>query len=246
MTDVVVVALNINKNDSNFKQFEALPAVEKIAFLKRRIDTLCKELTVSKPNTMWIIAWREYGITGSGPDSRSISYDLKILYKETLLELTHMYPNLTILAGTVSTHRHFTDTSKLATIKVHYEAQKHIRELESKLHFTSDRQIQMEAEKVDTLIARASENTTKSEHDEHNGVDMLRNTAYLVQGQIIQHHDKTTPFNETTQNIEYPDAIYKPGKGSNKRTILDVPHVSFGRPLISLGVEIGRKNNLGV
>src|SRR5262245_40027671 len=107
MSKIAVVALDINRSDDAFDEYEKLSGEEKIKYVEKRIKDICEQLKDKEPDAMWVVTWREYGITEGGPESRSISNELKKQFKAAMLDLTRAYPNLTILAGTVSTQKHF-------------------------------------------------------------------------------------------------------------------------------------------
>ncbi|RUR10409.1 hypothetical protein [Legionella sp. km772] len=104
--NTVVIALEMMRTDSiALREYENLSASKKIQLISERIEVICKQLSRQFPNDLWIIGWREYGITEA--QSRFISEETLAYFKESMLRLTTTYPNLAILAGTVAVKRHF-------------------------------------------------------------------------------------------------------------------------------------------
>jgi len=219
MPRVVVVALDLNAYDGTINDFTTLPADEKIDRIKIRIQLLCEQLKEKEPNAVWLISWREYGITDS--DSRSISNSSRIKLKKTMQELTKQYPNLNIIAGTVSTRKHL-NTLDIDEINKRYLMSHSVSELEQKLAKPDDQQRLIHKNRIDTIS------------NFNLGADVLRNTCYLfINGktffgsptQDIQRHDKLAPFNETAENKNYPLAVYWHGKARAQKSTFEINYL---------------------
>jgi len=239
MPEVVIVALDINKNDDDFLEFDQLTAIEKIELIEKRIKAICEELETKEPSAAWILTWREYGIT-DGIDKRAVSSEVKAIFKEKMINLTKQYPNLSIVAGTISTKKHFNSEQekKLDAIKEFYAEHGWMKEQESKFKeskFKSDKQQQIRKEKK--KIKELKTSIPKE------GFDVVRNTCYLFSEGTIWRHDKTAPMEETEGNIDLQKAIFQPG-GSvrNINSLCAVRHPVQKRTPINLGIEICREH----
>lgn len=171
MKNIIVVALDINKQDNLFSSFQELAPNVQLKMLLMAIEQVAKELSVTQPNAKWIVAWREYGITGmmgprsSGETCRSISKEIKDNLKNELTQLTAKYPQLTIVAGSVLKRRP-KKVEALDKIKDFYKSQKPIRDKETHLaamqrlpkDIDSVQQLARHEQQVDEVIAQTKPN----------------------------------------------------------------------------------------
>lgn len=230
----VLVALNMSKLSDDFEAFEALSAKEKIQLVEDHIHAICIELQTKEPDAMWIVSWQEYGITEKGA-AKGLPREVKTLLKEKMQALTEQYPQLTIIAGTVSTKTHVQDEAKLKRINTYYEnhpwvEEKEIRELKRK-------RVEIEKNRVKTALA------SYATHPQ--GFDVLRNTSFVFNGKSIWRHDKMTPVDEQT----YQDrkALFQTGNKKNPRndSCVTIAHPITGEA-VTLGVEICNEHTLAV
>jgi hypothetical protein len=65
MPKIAITAIDMNVlNDPNeYNSYSNLPAKQKIDRLVHHIKTICEDLKHKEPDAMWIVSWREYGIT---------------------------------------------------------------------------------------------------------------------------------------------------------------------------------------
>jgi len=232
----------MNRADGGFDSFNQLSATDKIALIKQRIISACEELATKAPDSMWIVTWREYGIT-DGADSRSVSSRVKISFKEEMIALTKHYPQLAILAGTISTAKQ-TKLIQLKTILEYYQAHRWIEELEKSSSQKTkidelkktEQQIALHRKQIEDLL------TIESSESKTNVVTVIRNTCYLFIGDKILRHDKSAPIDETGI---LANTVFQPAKGKNASPIFDIQHTVTGQPL-RLGVEICRESDFGV
>jgi len=231
---IALVALNMNKNADTFEDFDKLPAEEKVLLIKQRIKDICADLQKAEPDSMWLVSWREFGITDKG-ESKALPRSVKKMLQKEMQELTRQYPQLTIIAGTLSTLSHSTDPDKLNRIKNYYDNHPWVKTRESSK--LKDKHILNEQAKVGKAL--------ESEAISREGFDAIRNTCFVFNGNDIWNHDKITPVYE--KNYANRNALFQPGSKKNPQnsSYLTLFHPSTGEP-IRVGVEICREHLFGV
>lgn len=244
---IAVVALEINKNDKEgYKNYESLPAKKQIQIIQERIHILCKELQEKEPDSMWIIAWREYGITDG--KSRSLSFEDKELLKQAMLELTTRYPNLVILTGPVATHKPV-EMSKLKDVEKIYQEEPFvqiIRKQEAKEanELANDMETDEQIKRHELKIAQLREQPKENNPDESAYVGT--NQMFCIQGKNVQRHDKTAPIDEILAEDPLSTfTVFQPGKGKNANPFFELKHPITGETIL-VGAETCRENNFNL
>lgn len=238
MPNIVIVALNINRQDEDFSTFDQWPAIKKLEWLENRVIAICEDLKIKAPEAAWIICWREYGMT-NGPDKRAVSSDIKTIFKKKMLNLTQQYPNVIIVAGTLSTAKHYEakNEKKLDSIKAYYAEHGWIKEEELKVNLEKQQQISIQEKKITEL------KTTLPEA----GFDVVRNTCYVFSGGFIWRHDKMAPMEETNENCHLQNSIFQPaGSIRNLNSLYAMRHPIKWKHSIIFQVEICREHEFGV
>lgn len=241
----VVISLEMMRTDGiALRAFENLSAQEKIQLISKRIEIICNQLRLQFPNDLWIIGWREYGITEA--QSRFISEDTLNYFKESMLCLTTSYPNLAILAGTVAVKRHFDHEKYQEKLPKILEEYANLDDLRA--HEGSASSIRRQKDGVLELERQRS--ATRST----NGVDVISNTTYLFQNQTIQKHRKVGPWIETWDSLRpkapgskhympEPNTIYRTASKKTRRPEMTLIHPTT-KHTIPIGVEICYEHRL--
>jgi hypothetical protein len=229
---VAFVAIDICSDDDNFRQYKLQSASKKIDQIRNRIVAMCKTLKEKelkhelKSNSMWIVAWREYGITEA--DSRVITPETKLLFKKVMQELTDQYPQLTIIAGTVATQKMIDKSiaqAKIDSIKDRYaEIDKISRE---EIRIKSSNEVKHHLDKVLTVEDSAIEQ----------GFEVIRNTCFIFPGNYKR--SKIAPFQEVN-NSELPNSVFYPGRFENN--IFSLPRPG-SHDVFTVGIEICREHH---
>lgn len=253
---IVVVSLDLASYLRIRSNFNELTAREKIQLISEHIESVCQELKRQSPDAMWIIGWREYGITEKA--SRFISHETLSYFQENMLRLTKEHPNLAILSGTVAVKRHFDHLkyqARLPKMLEEYNRLDGLRDSEGREGSSIRRH-------KDNILKLEAIKTARQETD---GVDVVSNTAYLFQGDTIQKHRKIAPWEETQDKIAFttkygtkfsfallselesglPNTIYRTASaktGSPNWTLIH-PHTKYKVPI---GIEICYEHQLGV
>lgn len=235
---IVLAALDANKNDINYKKLKSLSADQQIKQIENSIRDICADLSKREPDAMWIVSWREYGI--SDGDSRFLSPEAKQLLKSTMQNLTKEFRNLAIISGTVPTKRHFDQfesKEKLEQLTKAYAESEWLAGEEKK---AEDEQVFLHLQKVDRL----------KQEENKEGIDVVRNTCYVFQGGEIQRHDKTAPYLETLLSEDADvsadalnNIVFQPGRGKTNNPIITLVHPS-GKEF-KVGIEICREHRFG-
>lgn len=249
MKETAIVALDINSEDPNFESYNKKSADEKINFIANRIEKICEELNKKEPDSQWIVAWREYGITEA--DSKFISNESKKLLKEKMTALTEKFPKLTILSGTVATNKYVNEEkyqTKVSSLEQQYKKSEWIDQEETKKEKkeegTSDPQFSLHRDLIKKKYKKASE-----------GTNIVRNTSYIFSsGKCIARHDKTSPYYETSDSTEWHKRLnpFKRYKTMVKNTLFQAgnkqenpSHIVLSSGDV-LGLELCREHFLGV
>ena len=237
---IVIVALNNNQRDPSretFMDFYALSADQKINIIKQRIINICTELKRSEPDALWLIVWREYGVCGQ--ETIYLTNKERRYLKDEMTALTEQYPQLGILAGTVSSRKYYTRVNeKLQMLnqayqQPEYEQIKKIEAIGTKIE--EDGQFLNHESQF-----RKVEQTTKTDTK---GIFVVRNTAYFFnQGILYWRHDKITPFEEIEPKSQ---DIYQPATKKNRSCLLHMKHPVTGQELV-FGIEICREHSFGL
>ncbi len=241
--EVTIISLDINKNDNDFESYSQLSAIEKIEYIASRIEHICKLLSVKQPHAMWIVVWREYGITDKV--NRAIDSHAKRFLKETFFHLTNKYLQLTVIAGTVSTKKNYTYTTstsleankkKLEYLTEQYKQLSWIKSVEA---VKSKKKEQQQIVKEENAIASALVNTDQA-------FQVLRNTCYVFTSGCIWRHDKKMPMNEDEFNTDLSHAIFQPAHGKNNNTVCYLNHPIRQQVVVSFYIEICREHEFAL
>lgn len=227
---IAIIALNMNNMDLRFIDFSHLSAEEKIVQIENRIRYICNELKTKEPHTMWLVVWREYGITAG---NRAISTNIKHLFKKTMQQLIQeFHPNLTIIAGTVLSKKNVNDINKLEKLKKYYTEISWIKEIENKSRYIEEC-IDIE-EKIIYSLKQEMLNS---------GIVALRNTCYVFHNQGIWRHDKTAPIREYSRSLDLlrTHTLFQPGNKTNNNPYLELIHPITESP-VAIGIEICREH----
>jgi hypothetical protein len=221
LPNIAVVGIDINKIADAKNEYKSLSAEKKILLIQDAIISICEDLKKQEltgklqPNSMWIIGWREYGITEA--DSKFVTSKTKAFLKETMNNLVDKYKQLNIIAGTVASKRRVSKQLFLAS----YETIKNrIKDYQEKgLHSLVD----------NSHIDRVKDLATEA------GVDLVRNTCFVfpkkVRSKAIGHFE-TLDYKEDTPNTTM--AFY-PGKEANFTLELKHPNQ---KDIVKIGIEI--------
>lgn len=229
MPTIVIVGLDIKSTQDEFDAYDALSAQDKLSRITYRIHSLCAELKETEPDSIWIIAWREYGIFE--PESNSISNVIRDQFKKEMKAIVNLYSNLILVPGTISTYKTFQDRHKLSSLKEYYKELEPLQKLEERP--------QIEQHKTDVLNLESLNQT-------ENELTVVRNTAYVFYHDVMLRHDKLMPYNEL-EFLEVQDAIFQPGKGMNRSTVLrDLSLPKFTPFHFNMGIEICREHGFGI
>lgn len=216
---IVIIALDMNTSVEDKTNYVAASASHKIALLAERIKQTCEDLAVKEPDAMWVVAWREYGVSDKS-HFKGLAPEIRTLLKKTMSELTKQYPQLTIIAGTVSTKKQIQNPEKLDKIIQYYEDHSWVKEIEGQTLFA------MESELAKTAAIQHA--------GKENEIEVIRNTCYIFNKDQIWRHDKITPFFEKNNNDI--NALYQPG---NKKNISNSPLCTLSHPYTNFPVTIG-------
>jgi hypothetical protein len=226
---VVIIGLHAPSNVPYYPSFAAFSADEKIRRLTNRIHQLCENLSKQEQHAMWIIAWREQGITDA--NTHFISNNSKKLLKIALANLTLQYPQLVIIGG-LSSLKEFNGPAcqdKIQRVVEHY--QNHQALVDKQQDCVLFREWNKHFSQAKTL---AAQNKSIAR--------VLRNTVYLFQQGNVSRHDKIFPFAETKDlyDKEYDTlkhSIFEPAKEAKKGCIFEINH-PISRQKMTIGVEI--------
>lgn len=124
---IAVVVLDINKeiNTASFLRYKRLTAKEQIDVIFARIAALCVELKKTEPKSMWIIAWREYGICEL--HSQNVSLETKNYLLQKIRHAATQHPQLTIMGPQAVTRplkeveKNIPPAEKRAKLKTYFE-----------------------------------------------------------------------------------------------------------------------------
>lgn len=229
--NIAFVAIDIIRDGGpEFKAYSALTSAEKTNKIEAAIIKICEQLKEDErqgklqPNSMWIIAWREYGIT-KGRGDRFIDPKTKKNINQILEKLTVDYPQLTIIAGTLQT-RKFVDPKKRAPlIEENYKA------------------LLDKFSNIESKNAQSEFNTAKTNVGNNQPLDMIRNSCFVFQnGKNVWTRSKTTPFNESHGS---PNVAFHPGRTDNIVKDFKHPDPKVTKP-VTIGVEICMEHALKV
>lgn len=226
--DVIVVAVDINRQDPLFEKFSELESDAQFQVLKDKILSVCEQLKKRHPDSKWIIAWREFGITGmtdSGEKQHAVSVDFKNRYKAMLSAIILEYPNLTIVAGTVATER-TGSSEKLERIKKSYTdlSEYHHEEIKT----TGNRD---EAREFDRHMQELKDVEKQNESKDDPHFKIIRNTCYVFTGKLnkdnsptfaVKKHSKTTPRQDSNVSKFTGLRVFHPGDKDSKCPIIDI------------------------
>jgi hypothetical protein len=230
LSRIAIIALDINTDDTNYSKYRRLTVDKKIERIEARIRFICEELKKTEKNAMWIVTWREYGITQN--IYRSITATDKKLLKQTMQKLVQDFsPNLTILAGTVSTRRNLLDQTKLQNIRKYYANYEWIKTEEGPNQYFSNEESKLNKVKIDNK----------------NSTSILRNTCYIFHNKEILRHDKIAPIHEDAGNpfLFLLEPIFQPGNKKNNSSYFELIHPFTNSP-ISIGLEICREHRFEI
>lgn len=234
---IVVVALDLYKTGTpEFQEYDSLTAKEKLDVLSFQLDRVCQLLTQQQPDAMWIVGWREGVITAE--HETMVSLEIKRLHKEIMLSFVHRYPNLTILAGALTSKKYFTDSKKLDDIEYYYNQHQWIAEIEqAETSIGESYEISKHKAQLGEVRKAISEGTSLV-------FNVIRNTAYVFSDGVVHRHDKHAPMDETVGQ-EMALSVFQPAKGRNLSPIIPLRH-PITREVFLIGVEICREHSFQV
>lgn len=208
-----------------------LTAAEKIARIKNRIRTICKELMLKHPDAAaWHIGWQEHGIIEK--NSKFISVEtLENIFKPAMASLVNEFPKLRIMAGTVAVKRTFTEKKdilkQLNLAEEKYAALESVRKIEEIQEDPLQKQVASNLERIQSL----------KEQPELKELHVVSNTRYdfYKEGDTVRtvKNRKVTPFAETLDKVNQttnPHTIFRPG-GKNTGTRLQTAALPGARDL---------------
>jgi ankyrin repeat protein len=232
---VVFVSLDITDDRyyTESSTYKLLSAKDKIALLQKGIIFACETLKQKElkneinKDSMWIISWREHGISEAGSNYATIQ--TKALLTATMEKLTTTYQKLTIIAGTMKTKRHI-DAKHQATLMQHiqkrYENLNDIKELERD-------SVNEQAKAHQLKFLKVMQTTDQT------GLSVVRNTCYYFPGSYKR--SKSAAWNEIDMDEKSVEIFY-PGKTDNIASTLTLRN----NKKINIGVEICYEHDLGV
>lgn len=231
---IVVIALNIPKGCD---EYDRLNGMQKIELLKANIANICEELNESDPNAIWIIAWREYGIT-EGPGERSISSETKKFLKQEMQAFVKQYPNLRIVAGTVATR----SNKSLRKANEHFllYSEKNIARI------VAEKEQEDDDVEFSNHVARFEKILKNKElKPEEKPIQIIRNTCYIFTPEGVQRKEKNAPLQELAEdkNVDTFTA-YRVGKENKSINPIIIIHDGKGES-VALGIEICREHSFG-
>lgn len=239
--EVIVVAIDLNRDDPMFDEYDNLPPEQKLKILTDKINFICQSLQREHKDASWIIVWREYGITGAGSQARAVTDDFKKKFKEALLRLANQYSNLTIIAGTIATEK-VGVLDKIRKIQKSYVDLKDIRKLEESTtsQATGGWQIDLHEQALTKLIGELKEDVNFT---------VVRNTCYVFTRKktrecedvavVVKHH-KSAPSNEVSDINEGVHKVFYPGAEQTRTTLVEL---AGG---VKVATEICREHDIGV
>ncbi|MHB1949065.1 MAG: hypothetical protein ACYCQI_13235 [Gammaproteobacteria bacterium] len=237
---VVVICMEMFKR-RDLINFRGKTAIDKIKLIFENITTICEMMREKEPNALWIIGWREFGIT-DGALTRYVSQEVLQYFHQAMSTLTNHYPNLAII-GSLATEKKLDDSQaieqKAQKIEKDFEDYAWIREEEGK---ADDREISLHLKQARNIKLSSKQSAS-----------IIRNNVYVYQkGRSIQKVRKKAPFSE--MRIPGASAL---GKRSNSRQMFKPPTKKSQNPIVTLihpvskktikvGIEICREHCMGV
>jgi len=235
MAPIIVVAIDINRKDEYFGNYQDLNAKEQILWLKERVIFICNELKSKAPNSFWILAWREYGVY-EDKFNRALLPESKHFFKQCFSALVERYaPNLVIVAGTISTAKHCTNYDKLNDLASYFQQHAWVQQTEDEMvaslrasgaedsdEFKKKCFVKQQLEMMEDLKLRQTPL----------GFYIIRNTGYVFYpkketnayiSQIFR-HDKLAGVSETDGNLDLPVSVFQTAKGRNVSPYLELEH----------------------
>lgn len=222
--EVVVVAIDANRRDTRIENFSSLSSDEQLKILTEKIQFICEELKKSHLESQWIIAWREYQISGGSLEKRAVSGEFKNRYKEAMAEFVKKYPNLTIVAGTVATEKKGSK-DKLDRVTKSYQALSDYHEEEMKTVGS-----RIESHEFARHIQEL-ETAKKVSQEDNQEFKIIRNTCYVFTAgrdanddhvPAIRKHSKTTPQGDSRVTLYSGLRVFHPGDENSKSPIIDI------------------------
>lgn len=118
---VISIILDINKDLKEFRKYSFLTAKEKIERIVRKMDLACQELLKRRPKCLWLVAWRENGITAAGIGSseqvEAVSEEIKEYMLDRLKKLANKYKDNLIIAAPLAVVYPISDHDFIAVTK---------------------------------------------------------------------------------------------------------------------------------
>ncbi len=201
----VIAAIELPIDHPKFNNtYGNLSAEKKIEFVRARIIETMQYVKAKQPSAKHVVvALREYCIT-DGPNARSISVESEEALKKMLLEVTEVYPELTVVAGTVLVRKTIPGKS-IETIERYYDQHKELIEAEKKcigISLTEQQQV---------LICAANPNDS---------LVKVKNISLIAHKKKLKKHGKAMPSNESNEDQYYPKAIFQPAKNNNLSSLI--------------------------
>jgi hypothetical protein len=245
LSDIAIVPLSLESYGTQLGcGFSGFSAEKQIEIIVNRLNQICEDLKIKKPDAMWIILWREYGIS-EGRDKKKLPTKIKEKLIQEMSLIAKKYPNLVIIAGTISTLSPIPATKKqekVERIAQYYKDQKWIvdrYQTKGRSFFDTDETFFNEHEQV---INAREKNTM--------GLSVVKNACLVFYGDKLWKHHKSIPINERRN---FPETcidnlgLFQPGskKNGNNSSVLTVNHPITGLP-VTIGIEICAEHLLSV
>ncbi|MDR3490642.1 MAG: hypothetical protein P4M12_01200 [Gammaproteobacteria bacterium] len=229
----LIICLDLKRRNA-YTKYESLDAVAKIKKLIARITTICDQLAQTEPQALWIITWRENGITDA--NSNYVSTLSKTYLKEELSKLSLQYTQLAIIGGlsSVKSVRDVGCNKKIIEIEDCYNAYQ--------AFVTNEKNITLNAQ-----WAKHLKQFTLLKNNRSTQLNIMRNTAYIFQQGNVMKHDKVLPFNETIDSKSQQEFnhVFQPAKANNANHFFNLTH-PISKKIITIGIEICFEHNRGI
>lgn len=208
----ILLAFNFNLNThlSQMSAFNNKKIEEQVKELRLAIRATYEIANKNNPKSRIILAWREFAINALGEGRIALADKEKQAFITAMYEESN-HENFTIIAGTVATFKEKSDKTPLSD---RYIMHKYLEKNDA------DKQFADHKKELDNLSDKE--------------FNQIRNTCYIFsEGKKVGKRDKIAPYNETKNNKQVKNPIFRPGK------TFDVISVADQKLLISICREIG-------
>lgn len=236
---VVVVQLAIRDVYRQMEAFHSLPVLQQVGYVVARIHLIAQALQQSNPKANWIITWPEHGIA---PRAGYVTVAEKDAMKVAFAELTEVYPQLIIIAGTVKYARHYEEADQ-ATFE---EKVEQVTRAYLALDWLHQRERCWSAMPANAKLYHHAGQVAEVAKCRGKKT-IVRNVCFVFQtGQCVGSHAKLAPVGETDSPDGYPHSnhLFYVGAKNKKSCFIDLSLI--GGATIRVGIEICREHMLGV